>query len=32
MRRVIDADGEVDPEEIAFAEEIQRRLSDAGRF
>lgn len=32
MRRVIDADGEVDPEEVAFASEVQRRLEAAGRF
>jgi hypothetical protein len=32
MRRVIDADGEVDPEEVAFAGEVQRRLSVAGRL
>lgn len=32
MRRVIDADGEVDPEEVAFANEVQRRLTDAGRI
>jgi hypothetical protein len=32
MRRVIDADGEVDPEEIAFASEVQRRLYNAGRL
>lgn len=30
MRRVIDADGEVDPEEVAFASEIQARLQRAG--
>lgn len=32
MRRVIDADGEVDPEEVAFAGEVQRRLSEAGQL
>ena len=32
MRRVIDADGEVDPEEVAFAAEVQRRLEVAGRL
>lgn len=32
MRRVIDADGEVDPEEVAFASEVQRRLEGAGRL
>lgn len=32
MRRVIDADGEVDAEEVAFASEVQRRLEDAGRI
>lgn len=32
MRRVIDADGEVDPEEVAFASEVQRRLEAAGRI
>lgn len=32
MRRVIDADGEVDPEEVAFAAEVQRRLETAGRL
>ncbi|RZJ45673.1 MAG: TerB family tellurite resistance protein [Brevundimonas sp.] len=32
MRRVIDADGEVDPEEMAFASEVQRRLETAGRL
>jgi tellurite resistance protein len=32
MRRVIDADGEVDPEETAFADEVQRRLAAAGRL
>jgi hypothetical protein len=32
MRRVIDADGEVDPEEVAFASEVQRRLAAAGRI
>lgn len=32
MRRVIDADGEVDAEEVAFANEIQGRLRDAGRL
>lgn len=31
MRRVIDADGEVDPEEVAFASEVQERLRAAGR-
>ena len=30
--RVIDADGEVDPEEVAFAAEVQRRLEVAGRL
>ncbi|MBX9460681.1 MAG: TerB family tellurite resistance protein [Brevundimonas sp.] len=32
MRRVIDADGEVDAEEVAFASEIQARLRAAGRL
>lgn len=32
MRRVVDADGEVDPEEVAFASEVQRRLEAAGRI
>jgi hypothetical protein len=32
MRRVIDADGEVDPEEVAFAEEVRSRLEAAGRL
>lgn len=32
MRQVIDADGEVDPEEVAFAGEVQRRLTIAGRL
>lgn len=32
MRRVIDADGEVDPEEVAFAAEVQGRLTAAGRL
>lgn len=32
MRRVVDADGEVDPEEVAFASEVQRRLEAAGRL
>lgn len=32
MRRVIDADGEVDAEEVAFAEEIEARLVTAGRL
>lgn len=32
MRRVIDADGEVDPEEVAFASEVQGRLEAAGRL
>lgn len=32
MRRVIDADGEIDPEEAAFATEVQQRLSAAGRL
>ena len=32
MRRVIDADGEVDPEEVAFASEVQKRLVAAGQF
>lgn len=32
MRRVIDADGEVDPEEVAFASEVQKRLTEAGRL
>lgn len=32
MRRVIDADGEVDPEETAFAAEVQARLARAGRL
>ena len=32
MRRVIDADGEVDAEEVAFASEVQARLRAAGRL
>lgn len=32
MRRVIDADGEVDPEEVAFASEVDARLRAAGRL
>lgn len=32
MRRVIDADGEVDPEEVTFAAEVQRRLTACGRL
>jgi hypothetical protein len=32
MRRVIDSDGEVGPEEVAFAGEIQSRLAAAGRL
>lgn len=32
IRRVIDADGEVDPEEVAFASEVQTRLAVAGRL
>lgn len=32
MRRVIDADGEVDAEEVAFAGEVQSRLMAAGRL
>jgi len=32
MRRVIDADGEVDPEEVAFASEVQNRLAAVGRI
>lgn len=32
MRRVIDADGEVDPEETAFANEVEQRLRTAGRL
>lgn len=32
MRKVIDADGEVDPEEVAFATEVERRLREAGRL
>lgn len=32
MRRVIDADGEIDPEEVAFASEVDRRLRAAGRL
>jgi hypothetical protein len=32
MRRVIDADGEVDAEEVAFASEVQGRLQAAGRL
>ncbi|MDO9429864.1 MAG: TerB family tellurite resistance protein [Phenylobacterium sp.] len=32
MRRVIDADGEVDSEEVAFASEVQTRLIQAGRL
>jgi len=30
MRKVIDADGEVDPEEVAFAEEVRTRFLQAG--
>jgi len=30
--RVIDADGEIDPEEVAFASEVQARLAAAGRL
>jgi hypothetical protein len=32
MRRIIDADGEVDPEEVAFASEVQNRLAVAGQL
>lgn len=32
LRRVIDADGEVDPEEVGFVHEVQTRLWDAGRL
>jgi len=32
MRRVIDADGEIDPEEVAFASEVETRLRLAGRL
>jgi len=32
MRRVIDADGEIDAEEVAFADEVQKRLRAAGRL
>lgn len=32
MRKVIDADGEVDPEEVVFASEVQQRLQTAGRL
>jgi hypothetical protein len=32
MRRVVDADGEVDAEEVAFVSEIQDRLVAAGRL
>jgi tellurite resistance protein len=32
MRRVVDADGEIDPEEVAFASEVQQRLRQAGRL
>lgn len=32
MRRVIDADGEIDVEEMAFAEEVRTRLAAAGRL
>lgn len=32
MRRVIDADGEIDLEEVAFADEVQKRLQAAGRL
>jgi hypothetical protein len=32
MRRVIEADGDYDFEEMAFADEIQRRLQEAGRL
>ena len=32
MRRVVDADGEIDPEEIAFVAEVEDRLKAAGRI
>jgi len=32
MRKVIDADGEIDAEEVAFASEIEGRLRSAGRL
>ena len=32
MRRVIDADGEIDPEEVAFAGEVQAKLRAADRL
>lgn len=32
MRRVVDADGELDPEEVAFVIEIESRLRAAGRI
>ena len=32
MRRVVDADGEVDPEEVTFVTEIEAELRAAGRI
>jgi hypothetical protein len=32
MRRVVDADGELDPEEFAFVSAVQTRLKQAGRL
>lgn len=32
LRRVVDADGELDPEEVAFTIEIENRLGAAGRL
>jgi hypothetical protein len=32
MRRVVDADGEVDAEEVAFVTEIEGHLRSAGRL
>lgn len=32
MRRVMDADGELDPEEVAFVMDVERRLREAGRL
>jgi hypothetical protein len=32
LRKLVDADGELDPEEVTFATEIQQRLEAAGRL
>lgn len=32
LRRVVDADGEIDPEEVAFVGEIEARLRESGRL